>query len=144
MFYSPKSLTTIQGVQLALHAPSVVLAQLPYLAVEVGPRQRAATFAAVALDHDAPPVSRFLHVSQQVARFLRPPYFGQGPRRCNQNPTAKNKPMTIISKNIQQAADILNQEELVAIPTETVYGLAGNIYSEKAVRQIFEMKNRVV
>jgi L-threonylcarbamoyladenylate synthase len=50
--------------------------------------------------------------------------------------------MTIISKNIQKAIDILNQEELVAIPTETVYGLAGNIYSEKAVAKIFEMKNR--
>lgn len=50
--------------------------------------------------------------------------------------------MTIISKNIQMAIDILNQEELVAIPTETVYGLAGNIYSEKAIHKIFEMKNR--
>ncbi len=50
--------------------------------------------------------------------------------------------MTIISKDIQKAVDILNQEELVAIPTETVYGLAGNIYSEKAISKIFEMKNR--
>lgn len=50
--------------------------------------------------------------------------------------------MTIISKNIQRAIDILNHEELVAIPTETVYGLAGNIYSKKAVSKIFEMKNR--
>ena len=50
--------------------------------------------------------------------------------------------MTIISKNILNAVEILNKEELVAIPTETVYGLAGNIYSEKAVYKIFEMKNR--
>jgi len=50
--------------------------------------------------------------------------------------------MTIISKNIEKAVEILNQEELVSIPTETVYGLAGNIYSEKAVSKIFEMKNR--
>ncbi len=50
--------------------------------------------------------------------------------------------MTIISKNIQKAVEILNQEELVAIPTETVYGLAGNAYSKKAVSKIFEMKNR--
>lgn len=50
--------------------------------------------------------------------------------------------MTIISKNILKAVEILNKEELVAIPTETVYGLAGNIYSEKAVHKIFEMKNR--
>ncbi|MBD2766792.1 threonylcarbamoyl-AMP synthase [Hymenobacter sp. BT664] len=50
--------------------------------------------------------------------------------------------MNIISKDIQKAVEILNKEELVAIPTETVYGLAGNIYSEKAVRKIFAMKNR--
>ncbi len=50
--------------------------------------------------------------------------------------------MTIISKDIQRAVEILNKEELVSIPTETVYGLAGNIYSEKAVSKIFEMKSR--
>ena len=50
--------------------------------------------------------------------------------------------MTLISKDISKAVDILNQEELVAIPTETVYGLAGNIYSEKAIKAIFEMKKR--
>ncbi len=31
---------------------------------------------------------------------------------------------------------------MVAIPTETVYGLAGNIYSEKAVKKIFSLKQR--
>lgn len=50
--------------------------------------------------------------------------------------------MTLISKDISKAVEILNREELVAIPTETVYGLAGNIYSEKAVKAIFEMKKR--
>jgi len=50
--------------------------------------------------------------------------------------------MTLISKDISKAVAILNQEELVAIPTETVYGLAGNIYSEKAIKAIFEMKKR--
>ena len=48
----------------------------------------------------------------------------------------------MISTNIQQAVDILNNDELVAIPTETVYGLAGNIYSETAVKKIFETKKR--
>jgi len=52
--------------------------------------------------------------------------------------------MTIISKDINQAVDILNHEGLVAIPTETVYGLAGNIYSKKAIDEIFEMKQRPV
>ena len=50
--------------------------------------------------------------------------------------------MSIISKDIQKAVTILSNEELVAIPTETVYGLAGNIYSEKAITRIFETKKR--
>jgi L-threonylcarbamoyladenylate synthase len=48
----------------------------------------------------------------------------------------------MISDNIQKAVEILNQDELVAIPTETVYGLAANIYSKVAVSKIFETKNR--
>ena len=50
--------------------------------------------------------------------------------------------MSIISKDIQKAVSILNNNELVAIPTETVYGLAGNIFSEKAIQRIFETKKR--
>lgn len=50
--------------------------------------------------------------------------------------------MGIISKDIQKAIAILTNEELVAIPTETVYGLAGNIFSKKAVQCIFETKKR--
>ncbi len=50
--------------------------------------------------------------------------------------------MSIISKDISKAVALLNKEELVAIPTETVYGLAGNIYSEKAIKAIFETKQR--
>jgi L-threonylcarbamoyladenylate synthase len=50
--------------------------------------------------------------------------------------------MTIISNDISKAIEILNNEDIVAIPTETVYGLAGNIYSEKAIRKIFQVKQR--
>ena len=50
--------------------------------------------------------------------------------------------MTIVSKDISKAVQILNNHDVVAIPTETVYGLAGNIYSEKAIRKIFEIKKR--
>ncbi|WP_323789302.1 L-threonylcarbamoyladenylate synthase [Psychroserpens sp.] len=50
--------------------------------------------------------------------------------------------MSIISTDISKAVAILNAEELVAIPTETVYGLAGNIFSEKAIKRIFETKKR--
>lgn len=50
--------------------------------------------------------------------------------------------MSIISTDLSKAVELLNNEELVAIPTETVYGLAGNIFSEKAVKAIFETKER--
>jgi L-threonylcarbamoyladenylate synthase len=50
--------------------------------------------------------------------------------------------MSIISNDIQKAIALLSNEELVAIPTETVYGLAGNIFSEKAIKRIFETKKR--
>lgn len=41
-----------------------------------------------------------------------------------------------------QAAKLLLNEKVVAIPTETVYGLAGSLYSEKAIREIFSLKGR--
>ena len=50
--------------------------------------------------------------------------------------------MSIISKDIQKAITLLNQDDLVAIPTETVYGLAGNIFSKNAIKKIFETKKR--
>jgi L-threonylcarbamoyladenylate synthase len=50
--------------------------------------------------------------------------------------------MSIISTDIQKAISLLENEKLVAIPTETVYGLAGNIFSEKAIQQIFTTKKR--
>lgn len=50
--------------------------------------------------------------------------------------------MSIISKDIQKAIQLLQQDELVAIPTETVYGLAGNIFSENAIKNIFKTKQR--
>lgn len=50
--------------------------------------------------------------------------------------------MSIISKDIKKAISLLKADKLVAIPTETVYGLAGNIFSEKAIKLIFETKKR--
>ena len=50
--------------------------------------------------------------------------------------------MSIISSNIEKAVAILSNDDVVAIPTETVYGLAGNAFSEKAIRKIFEVKQR--
>lgn len=48
----------------------------------------------------------------------------------------------MISTDVYQAADLLKSGEVVGIPTETVYGLAANIYSEKAIRKVFEIKQR--
>lgn len=43
---------------------------------------------------------------------------------------------------VKDAIKQLTNGELVAIPTETVYGLAANAYNESAVRKIFETKQR--
>ncbi|CAM1366978.1 L-threonylcarbamoyladenylate synthase [Tenacibaculum xiamenense] len=48
----------------------------------------------------------------------------------------------MITKKIELAIQSLNNENLVAIPTETVYGLAGNAFNEKAVKKIFTLKKR--
>ncbi|HEV8514088.1 MAG TPA: L-threonylcarbamoyladenylate synthase [Cyclobacteriaceae bacterium] len=50
--------------------------------------------------------------------------------------------MAEIGKDISKAASILRQGKLVAIPTETVYGLAANALDVNAVTKIFVAKNR--
>ena len=48
----------------------------------------------------------------------------------------------MITSEIPYAVNALNQGELVAIPTETVYGLAGSAFNEQAIHKIFQLKNR--
>ena len=50
--------------------------------------------------------------------------------------------MKINLANIKKAKNLLNKSECVAIPTETVYGLAGNAYSDQACKKIFRLKKR--
>jgi L-threonylcarbamoyladenylate synthase len=50
--------------------------------------------------------------------------------------------MKINLANIKKAQKLLNKSECVAIPTETVYGLAGNAYSDKACKKIYKIKKR--
>lgn len=50
--------------------------------------------------------------------------------------------MVEIGQHIATATDLLRSGEVVAIPTETVYGLAGNALNPAAVAKIFEAKNR--
>jgi L-threonylcarbamoyladenylate synthase len=49
---------------------------------------------------------------------------------------------TKIGTELEPAIHFLSANEVVAIPTETVYGLAANALSENAVLKIFEAKNR--
>ena len=44
--------------------------------------------------------------------------------------------------NIKKAKKYLDNNNCIGIPTETVYGLAGNAYSNKAVKKIFSLKKR--
>lgn len=50
--------------------------------------------------------------------------------------------MAATGTDIEKVIGLLTQDELVAIPTETVYGLAGNALSSVAVAKIFSVKNR--
>lgn len=44
--------------------------------------------------------------------------------------------------NIQYCAELINKGEIVGMPTETVYGLAGNALDSKAIKKIFIAKGR--
>ena len=50
--------------------------------------------------------------------------------------------MKSIQSNIKKAKKYLDKNHCVALPTETVYGLAGNAYSDLSVKKIFKLKNR--
>lgn len=50
--------------------------------------------------------------------------------------------MAEIGTDMNKAASLLKQGELVAVPTETVYGLAGNALDVEVVAKIFAVKNR--
>ncbi len=45
-------------------------------------------------------------------------------------------------KVLKKTVKTLNQGNIAGLPTETVYGLAGNAYSKKAINKIFKLKKR--
>jgi L-threonylcarbamoyladenylate synthase len=49
---------------------------------------------------------------------------------------------TFNKKILNKIIKVLNKRNLISIPTETVYGLAGNAYSKIAVEKIFKLKGR--
>jgi L-threonylcarbamoyladenylate synthase len=50
--------------------------------------------------------------------------------------------MKSVQSNIKKAKKYLDKNHCVAVPTETVYGLAGNAYSSLSVKRIFKLKKR--
>lgn len=50
--------------------------------------------------------------------------------------------LNAITTDIAYCQELLKDNKLVAIPTETVYGLAANAFDADAVNQIFKMKGR--
>ena len=50
--------------------------------------------------------------------------------------------MKINLSNIKKAKKVLDRNDCVAIPTETVYGLAANAYSNNAIKKIYHLKKR--
>ena len=50
--------------------------------------------------------------------------------------------MKTIQANIKKAKKYLDKNHCIAVPTETVYGLAGNAYSDIPIKKIFNLKKR--
>ena len=48
----------------------------------------------------------------------------------------------ITTESLDEAKEIIQKGGVVAIPTETVYGLGGDAFNDSAVKSIFEIKGR--
>lgn len=49
---------------------------------------------------------------------------------------------TVLTTSPQLAAQFIRRGDVVAFPTETVYGLGANVFDEAAIRKIFQAKGR--
>lgn len=47
-----------------------------------------------------------------------------------------------MNKDLENAAGLIKKGELVAFPTETVYGLGADVFNEDAIQKIYEAKGR--
>ena len=45
-------------------------------------------------------------------------------------------------KTLKKTINFLNRNNVVGLPTETVYGLGGNAYSKISIKKIFKLKGR--
>ena len=50
--------------------------------------------------------------------------------------------LKVNNKNLSKAINYLKKKQLIGVPTETVYGLAGNAYSVKVIKKIYLLKER--
>ena len=46
------------------------------------------------------------------------------------------------NNNLSKAIVYLKKNDLIGVPTETVYGLAGNAYSKQSIKKIYNLKKR--
>jgi L-threonylcarbamoyladenylate synthase len=54
----------------------------------------------------------------------------------------KVNPNSINGKIIENAVSFLSRGEIIAFPTDTVYGVGGDIFNEAAINSIYRLKNR--
>ena len=50
--------------------------------------------------------------------------------------------LKVNNSNLSKAINCLKKKEIIGVPTETVYGLAGNAFSSKAIKKIYNLKKR--
>ncbi len=48
----------------------------------------------------------------------------------------------VITRDLNQVKNALIKGDIIALPTETVYGLAANVYSDSAVEKVYKLKMR--
>lgn len=54
----------------------------------------------------------------------------------------KTEVLEINQTSLKKAGELIRSGEVVAFPTETVYGLGADVFNEAAVKKIFDAKNR--
>lgn len=63
-------------------------------------------------------------------------------RHCDTAEILATHSRELFAAAVRRASDLLRTGEVVALPTETVYGLAANAFNPKAVARIYELKGR--
>ena len=48
----------------------------------------------------------------------------------------------INNEELDKCVDIIKKGGIIIFPTDTVYGIGCNVFDEKAIKRVFEIKNR--